>query len=55
VAIKNTSGVMIARGLTNYSAAGVEQVRGKKTSEVRTLLGDAAYDEVIHRDNLVVE
>lgn len=55
IAINGTNGQTIARGLSNYSAASVEQIRGKKTAEVRELLGDAAYDEVVHRDNLVVE
>jgi glutamate 5-kinase len=55
IAIKTMAGAMIARGLSNYSAGGIEQIRGKKTGEVRELLGEAAYDEVVHRDNLVVE
>jgi len=55
IAIKDLNGRIIARGLSNYSAAGIEQIRGKKTSHVRELLGHAAYDEVVHRDNLVVE
>lgn len=54
VGIAGASGAAVARGLTNYSAGDVERIRGKRTAEVRTLLGDAAYDEVIHRDNLVV-
>jgi glutamate 5-kinase len=32
----------------------VEKIRGKKTQELRSILGDGAYDEVVHRDNLVV-
>jgi glutamate 5-kinase len=32
----------------------VKQIQGKKTSDVRALLKEAAYDEVVHRDNLVV-
>ncbi|HXE54583.1 MAG TPA: glutamate 5-kinase [Tepidisphaeraceae bacterium] len=55
VAICSTDGSVIARGLSNYSAADVERIRGKKTADVRTLLADATYDEVIHRDNLVVK
>ncbi|HYO07539.1 MAG TPA: glutamate 5-kinase [Tepidisphaeraceae bacterium] len=47
-------GAIIAQGLTNYGSEDVERVRGKKTAEVRALLGEAAYDEVVHRDNLVV-
>jgi glutamate 5-kinase len=54
VAITTTSGDVIARGLTNYSAADVKQIKGKKTSEVRSLMKESGYDEVVHRDNLVV-
>ncbi len=44
----------VARGLSNYAAADVDTIKGKKTAEVKELLGEAAYDEVVHRDNLVV-
>jgi glutamate 5-kinase len=54
VEIRDAAGKPIARGLTNYRATDVERVRGKKTVEVRALLAEAAYDEVVHRDNLVV-
>jgi len=47
-------GKPVARGLSNYASNDVEKIRGKKTSDVRVLLGDAAYDEVVHRDNLVI-
>lgn len=55
IAIKAGDGRMIARGLSNYSATHIEQICGKKTAEVRELLGEAAYDEVIHRNNMVME
>jgi glutamate 5-kinase len=54
VAIHAGDGREIARGLTNYAHAELAKIRGKKTTEVRALLGDAAYDEVVHRDNLVL-
>jgi glutamate 5-kinase len=54
IAICAGTGVAIAQGLSNYSAADVERIRGKRTAEVRSLLAEAAYDEVVHRDNLVV-
>jgi glutamate 5-kinase len=54
VAIIGPEGQDIGRGLTNYSVQDVSRIAGKKTAEVRSLLADAAYDEVIHRDNLVV-
>jgi len=55
IAIKSMDGRTIARGLSNYSSGGIDQICGKKTGQVREMLGDAAYDEVVHRDNLVVE
>jgi len=54
VEILSPAGVCVARGLTNYASADVERIRGKKTAEVRSLLADGAYDEEVHRDNLVV-
>jgi glutamate 5-kinase len=54
VAIQTGSGQPVGRGLTNYTSADIEQIRGKKTSEVRALLKERAYDEVVHRNNLVL-
>jgi glutamate 5-kinase len=54
VAIRDPDGTVIAQGLANYAADDLAQIRGLKTTEVRRLLGDAAYDEVVHRDNLVL-
>lgn len=54
VAIQSPDGKIIGRGLTNYASADVERIRGKKSAEVRAMLAESAYDEVIHRDNLVV-
>ena len=54
VEIHAPDGRPVARGLTNYAAADIERIRGKKTQEVRSLLAEAAYDEVVHRDNLVI-
>ena len=55
VAVAACDGSIIARGLSNYSASQMEIIRGKKTKQIRELLADAAYDEAIHRDNLVLE
>jgi len=43
-----------ARGLTNFSAQEIERIRGKKTADVAKELGQMLFDEVIHRDNLVI-
>ncbi|MDR2704847.1 MAG: glutamate 5-kinase [Planctomycetaceae bacterium] len=52
VSIINRNGKEIARGLTNYGLKEVLLVRGKKTSEIETILGTTTYSEVVHRDNL---
>jgi glutamate 5-kinase len=55
VRIAAADGNSIARGLCNYSAGDVKRIAGRKTREVRELLAEAAYDEVVHRDNLVID
>jgi glutamate 5-kinase len=54
VAIADASGRTVARGLSNYSSADLNLIRGKKSQQVREILAEAAYDEVVHRDNLVL-
>jgi glutamate 5-kinase len=43
-----------ARGLVNYSANELNQIKGLHTSKIEKILGYKAYDEIIHRDDLVV-
>jgi len=54
VAIKSDDGSEIAHGLTNYNSDDIQRIRGKKTQEVRKALAEAAYDEVVHRNNLAM-
>ena len=54
IAIESSDGKVIAHGLSNYASHQIQQLQGKKTQDVRTLLGEAAYDEVVHRNNLVL-
>jgi glutamate 5-kinase len=54
VGIKDQGGQEFARGLTNYGTADAKAIRGLRTSQAREVLGSALYDEVIHRDNLVL-
>ena len=44
----------IARGLMNYSVVDVQKIKGLRTSLIRKTLGSKPYDEVIHRDNMVL-
>lgn len=48
------NGVIVARGLTNYSSAEIEKIKGCSTSHIAKVLGYKLYDEVIHRDNMVI-
>jgi glutamate 5-kinase len=54
VAIHDAQGQEFARGLTNYATSEARQVRGLRTEQAREALGAAFYDEVVHRDNLVL-
>jgi glutamate 5-kinase len=54
VGIRDTDGHEFARGLTNYTTAEAQQIRGLRTDQARRTLGAALYDELIHRDNLVL-
>lgn len=55
VVLKTQSGVEIARGLTAYSARDARVIMGRKTDEIEGLLGFRGRDEMIHRDDLVVD
>ncbi len=54
VAIVDRSGTEIARGLTNYTAAETAQIKGQKCAQLEGILGKLAYDEVVHRDQMVM-
>jgi len=55
VACVNPDGVVIAKGLTNYSAEDIDKIKGLRTSRIEQVLGAKPYDEVIHRDNMAVQ
>ncbi len=55
VAILDSAGREIARGLTNYGASEIDRIKGLKTSEVAKQLGEKPYDEVVHRNNMSVK
>jgi glutamate 5-kinase len=47
-------GKVIAAGLINYCSSDVERIKQHHSDEISNLLGMKDYDEVIHRDNLVL-
>ena len=44
----------LARGLGHYSSAELEQIKGCNSGEIANILGHKNFDEVIHRDDLVI-
>jgi glutamate 5-kinase len=54
IAVRDESGVEIARGLANYASAEARLLCRKSSSEFEKLLGYAAEPEMLHRDNLVL-
>ena len=55
VSILDEDGREVARGLSNFSSEDLEKIRGLNTKKIPEVLGEEAYfDEVVHRDNLVI-
>ncbi len=54
VDIVTVRGKIIARGISNYSSSEIEKIKGKRSDRIEKELGYKDYDEVVHRDNLVV-
>lgn len=55
VSCVSPNGREIARGIVNYSSEEIKRIKGLKTSEIEKVLGYKYFDEVIHRDNLVIQ
>ena len=54
VSCVDPDGVAFATGLVNYKAPEIRKLIGVKTNQIEQRLGYKHYDEVIHRDNLVI-
>src|SRR5216110_2590071 len=52
--LAGATGREFARGVVNFDADAVRKIRGAKTTEIEGRLGYRSFDEVIHRDNLVL-
>jgi len=51
--VRQSDGLEVGRGLTNYSSDEIRRIIGLHSKEIRRVLGYPGPDEVIHRDNLV--
>lgn len=54
ISIKSAEGLEIARGIVNYSSGAIERIKGRKTAEIEKVLGYKEFDEVVHRNNLIL-
>jgi glutamate 5-kinase len=54
VGIFNTFGEMIGMGITHYSSEDIEKIKGQKTNEIKREADKRFYEEVIHRDNMII-
>ena len=54
VAMKERNSKILGVGLVNYSADEIRKISGLKSSQIKKRLGEKPYDEVIHRDNMVI-
>ena len=54
VIIMDEEGKEIGRGLVNYNSRDLLQIKGMKTPAIKKRIGESFYEEVIHRDDLVI-
>lgn len=54
VSVKDAQGHELARGLVHYSSEELAKIKGCRSGEIEELLGHKNFDEVIHRDDLVI-
>ncbi|MDR1620836.1 MAG: glutamate 5-kinase, partial [Synergistaceae bacterium] len=54
IGVKDSAGVEIARGITNYGHADARKIMGIRSSEIEKILGYRHYEELIHRNNMAM-
>ncbi|MEG3619853.1 glutamate 5-kinase [Magnetovibrio sp. PR-2] len=55
VAIVDTKGQELARGLSSYTSEDAKKIIGKRSGEIEDILGYRGRDELVHRDDMVVK
>lgn len=55
VNVCDARGARIGRGLADYASQDIERIKGRRTRDIASILGRMDYDEVVHRDNLVID
>lgn len=54
VGIFAVDGREVARGIVNFDSGELTLIKGRQTGEIEGLLGHKDYDEVVHRNNMVL-
>ncbi len=54
VDICSSGGMVLGRGLVNYSSSEIRKIMGLKSDKILQVLGSKPFDDVIHRDNLTI-
>lgn len=54
VQLCNAAGEEVGRGIANYNHQELQQILGKRSDEIPSILGYLGADTVVHRDNLVL-
>lgn len=54
VEFKTAASDVLGTGLVNYGASDIRKIMGLQSRQILERLGEKPYDEVIHRDNLVI-
>jgi len=55
VVIQDKNRQKIAIGMVNYNSGDLQKIIGARTSEIESILGYRHDDEIVHRDNLILE
>jgi glutamate 5-kinase len=55
VVVQGPDGLTLARGLIAYDSADAARIAGRRSSDIEAQLGYRGRDEMIHRDDLVME
>ena len=54
ISFKNLNGKNIGKGVTYYDSKEIKIIKGRKSSEIKKLLGYEGRDEIVHRDYLIL-
>jgi glutamate 5-kinase len=55
VEIRAIDNKLLGKGLVCYSAQDILRISGRRSSEIKTILGYSFGDEIVHRDDMVVD